>query len=86
MVSPGIKHWLYLYLTVPSQRSHCWPTPLPTYKRERLALGQGGLGDNRMPLDGDEPIRTNRRRSADEDQEARAPPSQDLVRTPSFSF
>jgi hypothetical protein len=32
-----------------------------------------------MPLDGDEPTRMNRRRSVDEEHEARAPPCQDLL-------
>jgi hypothetical protein len=40
------------------------------------------LEDNRMPLDGDEPTKTNMRRSTGEDQEVGAPPSQDLA-TPS---
>jgi hypothetical protein len=71
-------------------------THVPAYKRERLASGQkdGGiegrkgraLGDNWTPSDGDEPIRTNRRRSADEDQEVRAPPRQDLARTPPYNL
>jgi hypothetical protein len=27
--------------------SHRWPTPVPTYKRERLALGQGGIEEQK---------------------------------------
>jgi hypothetical protein len=73
--------------------------PVPAYKRESLALGQwgsrreregwieeGALARNQTPLDGDEPTRTNMRRSADEDPETGAPPSQDLARTPPCRF
>jgi hypothetical protein len=58
---------------------------------ERLASrkmgwkGESSWG-NQTPLDGHEPTRTKRRRSIDEDQEARDPPSQDLARTPPCSF
>jgi hypothetical protein len=36
--------------------------------------------------DRDEPIRTNMRKSVDEDEEAKTPSSQDLARTPPLSF
>jgi hypothetical protein len=96
MDPPMVKRWFYPCLTVPSRGSHRWPTPVPTYKRERLTSGEGGsrnirmdqrgLGDDWTPSDGDEPTRTNRRRSANEDQEVGASPSQDLARTPPCSL
>jgi hypothetical protein len=39
-----------------------------------------------MPSDRDEPTRTNRRRSVDEDEEVGALPIQDLARTAPSSF
>jgi hypothetical protein len=88
---PELKHYLYLCLLIPSQGSHRWSIPLLAYKREKLASGQeGSKGEsyrcNRMPSDGCEPTRTNRRRSTEEDQEAGAPPRQHLARTPPRSF
>jgi hypothetical protein len=93
------RAWFFPYLATPSLKSHHWSTLLPAYKCGRLALGQGrrtrnrrtqierrALGDNRTPSDVDEPTRTNKKRSADEDQEAKVQPSQDLSRTPSCSL
>jgi hypothetical protein len=39
-----------------------------------------------VSTDGDEPTRTNRKKSTNEDQEAIAPPSQDLAKPPPLSF
>jgi hypothetical protein len=90
MDSLKVKHLFYACLTAPSQGSHRWPTPITAYKRERLVSRQGDRRieehkdewrGNQTPLDRDEPTRTDRRRSADEDQDVGAPPSQDLART-----
>jgi hypothetical protein len=47
---------------------------------------EGHLEIDDGSTDGDEPIRTNMRKSVDKDEEAKTPSSQDLARTPPLSF
>jgi hypothetical protein len=42
------KTLVYPCVMAPSQGSHRWSTTVPSYKRERLALRQGGSRNRRM--------------------------------------